>query len=185
MINFNDIKLLANHLNIKAAKIKCEEWSTVLFVSGRFVSKKVIFKNGDKRIFKRFIKSHVSNWNLFDLKILNKNQLQVLSLLLGIAKSGSKRKIIERIVNTVYVRLIVTPFAKLAGRDKDKIETFKNNFKHKELRQYCRTVKTFAPSNKYGMAASLISWLRSSVRRGQKAYHQLVSSFNFTSSEAA
>ena len=171
------IAAIAQHLKIKAETIlKVEEWKTVLFVvikgvGGRFLSKKVAFKNGSKEVFKRFLKSHVRDWNLFDLKLLNHKQLQSLCILLGSSHSGIKTKLINKIKTIVKVRLIVTPFAKLKTLDTwQQSELFSKQYKHRELKSFCKLVRIYAPSNKLGMSRALICWLLNSLVRGQRAF---------------
>ncbi len=185
MINFNDLKKLASHLNIKASKINVQEWATVLFVNGRFVSKRIVYANGDNRVFKRFIKSHASNWNLFDLKLLNKVQLQTISVLLGIPKSGTKQVIINRIKAIVPIRLMVASFMKLAGEETAKLQALSSSFLGRELRTFCRTVRTYAPGNKYGMASSLFNWLKGCLRMGQQAYSEMIQQIKAAKSKVA
>lgn len=52
----------------------------------------------------------------------------------------------------------------------DQIQAFADAYKGKELKAMCRTVRCYAGSTKYAMAASLIGWRFSCLKRGQKFY---------------
>ena len=171
------IKNIAAHFSIDYSRlVKIEEWQNnflvvVKGIGARFVSKTVAFKKVSASIFNRFIKSHVSVWNTWDLKLLRSIELQSLCLLLGCPKSGTKQQMIARIKTILHVRLIVTPFAKKENLDRwEQAKLIAQNFKHKQLKSFCKMVRTFAPSNKVGMGNALINWLFNSIARGQRAY---------------
>ena len=69
--------IIAKYLGINPSQIiKIEECKNIFFVvisdiSTRFISKLIVYKNGYKVIFKRFVTNKVQDWNLFDLKFLS------------------------------------------------------------------------------------------------------------------
>ena len=186
--------IIAKYLGINPSQIiKIEECKNIFFVvisdiSTRFISKLIVYKNGDKVIFKRFVTNKVQDWNLFDLKFLSLKQLQSLCILLGCAVSGTKSKLINRLKDIVKVRIIVSPFFKMINikpsdnsRESYNITSlvatfFAASYKSQELRSFCKLVNVFAPSNKYGMAMSLLNWLRNSINKGMRAYEESVKS---------
>lgn len=164
-----------------------EVWHSVLRVKirnigYRFISKNVIYclsnKNSLKatqtRLFKRFIYSHVRDWNVYDLKYLSLKQIKSLIAILGTTASGNKSKIITKIKLVVRMRLLVTSYAKLVNRDQsdvyEQIEQasviMADDFKHKELLAFIRELKIFAHRNKRGMSKALIMWLLNCIARG-------------------
>lgn len=186
--------IIAKYLDIEPSQItKIEEWQNIFFVvisntGARFFSKSIIYKNGDKVIFRRFVTNKVQKWNLFDLKFLSLKQLQSLCILLGCPTSGIKIKLRNRLKDIVKVRRIVSPFLNMidikpsdSPRKSYEITSLvamflAASYQSKELRSFCKLVKVFAPSSKYGMAMSLINWLRNYIRKGIQAYEESVSS---------
>ena len=101
--------IIAKYLDIEPSQItKIEEWQNIFFVviseiGTRFISKSIVYKNGDKVIFRRFVTNKVQKWNLFDLKFLSLKQLQSLCILLACSTSGTKIKLINRLKDIVKV----------------------------------------------------------------------------------
>lgn len=88
-------------------------------------------------------------------------QLEFLAKLLGIPHSGTKDQLIDRLIRLGRARELLRPYEFDEGNHDAQVATVRTLAAHytgRELRALCRTVGAYAPSNKYGMAASLLGW---------------------------
>ncbi|PSB31375.1 hypothetical protein [Chlorogloea sp. CCALA 695] len=102
------------------------------------------------------------------------NKLTDLCCLVGIPYSGTKPEKISRLLTQTDVQRRCRGFGLKQGdwSTVEQIQAFANTYKGKELKEMCRTVGCYAPSTKYAMAASLISWRFGCLRRGQDCYRR-------------
>ena len=130
-----------------------------------------------KFILKRLIRKRAWEWQLEELQALNGKYLEALSVIMGVPKSGNKQQKIERLWAVAEVRGSMKDFSNPSDHDEVKAiaQTIAASFKGKELKALCKKVKTFAPSTKYGMAASLLNWRKTCNVNGMQALQNLKS----------
>ena len=121
-------------------------------------------------ILSQLTRKPVWEWHRVELEALNCICLEALSYIMGIPKSGKKAAKIERLWNMVSVRTILRDFPHSDDWDEFKAiaQSFADKYLVRELRAFCKKVKRFAPSNKWGMAASLLGWRKDCNARGQR-----------------
>jgi hypothetical protein len=130
-----------------------------------------------KIILKHLTRKPAWEWQLRELQALNGACLEALSVIMGIAKSGTKSRKIERLWAVTQVRGAIKDFANPQSHD-EVVEIallVAGRFKGKELKALCKKAKVFAPSTKYGMAASLLGWRRNCNSNGMQALQNLKS----------
>ena len=116
------------HFKVRLTEItKLTEWHNVFHVvvkgiGSRFISKAVVYNQGDHRLFNKFRTLDSSKWCLYNLKFLNRLQLRSLCCLLGIESNGTRKNISARIKNTVEVMAVLTPYT-------DEIYQFTKHYK--------------------------------------------------------
>lgn len=200
LLTQQNIARVAAHYNVAITAIKrIQEWQKVFHViitgiGSRFLSKTVVYKSGDILPFKAFLKSKVQDWCLYNLKFLSLKHLQSLCNILGIAHSGTKAKLIDRITNLIEVRLTVDSYLKpfkdfektyqpLDYNDMRKhdfwhseVSRFASDYKGKQLKAMCRKIKaSTCGGTKRAMAGSLMSSINSCLARGMANYQQALS----------
>ena len=197
LLTQQNIDRVAAHYNVATTAIKrIQEWKKVFHViitgiGSRFLSKSVVYKSGDILPFKAFLKSKVQDWCLYNLKFLSLKHLQSLCNILGIAHSGTKAKLIDRITNLVQVRTVVDPYLKpykdfertYQRRDYNdmrkhdfwhsEVSRFASDYKGKQLKAMCKQIKTSTcGGTKRAMACKLMSYINSCLVRGMANYQQ-------------
>lgn len=140
-------------------------------------------------IFKKLLSLPSWEWCVEELQVLSGKYLQALSIVMGIPKSGTKAKILERLQTTAEVRFALSDFkhvpqdvtlesaanATFVTGDPEVLRlasTYKGEF----LKALCRKVKCFAGSTKYAMAAALLQWKNQSAHIGVDAYKAVLAS---------
>jgi hypothetical protein len=114
-------------------------------------------------VFKQMISTPSWEWRDEQLKHLGQRELQSLCLVMGVAKTGTKSKIVMRLKAIASVRLILRRYTQ------SNVQQLADDFKGKELRALCKKVGvSIAGGTKYFMAASLISWKISSASIGRR-----------------
>jgi hypothetical protein len=108
-------------------------------------------------------------WSDEQFNALTGKLLSALCQVMGIPYSGTKGKCIERLKACANARRILKDYTSV-----DDIQALADSMKGKELKQLCKSVKTYAGSTKYAMAASLIQWKLTSSRKGQENYQKAV-----------
>ncbi|MUH00083.1 hypothetical protein F7734_50550 [Scytonema sp. UIC 10036] len=121
-------------------------------------------------VFKKMLGIASWEWSDAQLNILPGKYLSALCQVMGIPYSGTKAKCLERLKNAARVRQILKDY--MSGDD---IQALADSMKGAELKQLCKSVRTFAGSTKYAMAASLIQWKLTSSRKGQENYLNAIS----------
>lgn len=127
------------------------------------------------------------------LEKLSGKELSGLSIMLGIPKTGTKKKMIERILDCHEVRKKIGSYKlrddqigwrefldrEAAGEDMSfcfqadpSIEQMKADFPGKELKAMCRAVRCFAGGSKGQMVRSLLGWRNRCRGNGSRAYRQ-------------
>lgn len=113
-------------------------------------------------------------WQVEELEALNCHCLEALSLLMGVAKSGTKVKKIKRLMDVAEVRSRLKDFVNPDSQE-ESVEVAKelaSKFKGAELKALCKKAGVYAPSTKYGMGASLLNWRKACNRRGTEVINQ-------------
>lgn len=116
-------------------------------------------------IFKKMLGIASWEWSEEQLNILPGKFLSALCQAMGISYSGTKAKCIERLKNCANVRRILKDYTSA-----DDIQGLADSMKGSELKALCKSVRAFAGSTKYAMAASLIQWKLNTSRKGQENY---------------
>jgi hypothetical protein len=127
-------------------------------------------------MFRQLIGLHTEDWTRLRLNQVSGNELTALCCLVGIAYSGTKAEKISRLLTQTEVQRCLRGYGLKQGNQPtvEQIQAFANTYKGKELKEMCRTVGCYAPSTKYAMAASLISWRFGCLRRGQEHYAKAI-----------
>lgn len=108
----------------------------------------------------RLMRSNPAEWTDATLTPLSIVELQALCELMGIPHSGTKEKLIERLLTAAELRHLL--------KDVQKVEDLLH-FKGKELRAMCRRAGCFLGVCKRSSAASLLNWRNNCRQRGQAA----------------
>lgn len=120
-------------------------------------------------IFKKMLGLPIWQWCIDELKILPGKYLQALCIVMGIPKTGTKVKLLDRLLSTAEVRKALANF-----KGQDDVQALANSFKGAVLRALCKKVKAFAGSTKYAMAASLLNWKIQSTKKGADVFQQVI-----------
>lgn len=121
-------------------------------------------------IFKKMLGIASWEWSNEQLNILPGKFLSALCQAMGVAHSGTKSKMIERLKNTANARKVLKDYTSASD-----IQALADSMKGVELKALCKLVRAFAGSTKYAMAASLIQWKLTSSRKGQENYNNAIS----------
>lgn len=130
-----------------------------------------------KIILKRLTRKRAWEWQLEELQALNSISLEALSVIMGVPKSGTKSRKIERLWAVAEVRGAMKDFVNPQSHD-DAVkiaQEIAGRFKGKQFKALCLKVKVFAPGTKYGMAASLLNWRKTCNSNGMQALQTLKS----------
>lgn len=122
-----------------------------------------------KTLFRRLLRNE--GWSARSLSRLYGRELEALSLLLGIAKSGTIAKKASRLWFAYKLRQVLS-------RYDDDPNILAADFRAKELRYLAKTVGTYCWLNKRGIAASLLNWRNRCRLRGQLAYEDAMAELN-------
>lgn len=119
------------------------------------------------------------SWSELDLVNLSLKQLRFMCCVMGIASTGIKSALVGRLLECASVRSFLNnliPVDAVPSSQFDLPPVIQAAVKlvtGKELKQFCRAARIYAPSNKYGMMASLLNWRAASARRGQSFIQSL------------
>lgn len=139
-------------------------------------------------IFKKMLGLPIWGWCIDELKILPGKYLQALCIVMGIPKSGTKTKLLDRLLSTAEVRKALADFKPQPQQqslseiiqnpnfsgENDSVLKLANAYKGEELKALCKKVRAFAGSTKYAMAASLLNWKIQSSKKGADAFQQVI-----------
>ena len=127
-----------------------------------------------KFILKTLIKKPAWEWEVSELEALSGTYLEALSMLMGVPKSGTKARKIERLLAVASVREKLKDFANPETQEdaQSLAQEVASSFKGAELKALCKKAGVFAPSTKYGMSASLLNWRKACNRRGLEVAQQ-------------
>lgn len=135
-------------------------------------------KESSEAIVRRLMKSEFNLWERTDLELLQVKHLDLLFGLLGTPRYSqlNRAQRITKMLIIAKVRMALAPF-KLTPEmpheeQKRTVAAVSKRFNGKLLKELCRSAGTFAPSTKYGMAASLMQWRNGCRRNGQKVWEE-------------
>lgn len=107
---------------------------------------------------------HNEAWNEFDLSRLTLSQVQVLCRALGAPKSGTKEKVIVRLLAVRQVRLAIAKY----GADQTGIETLAGDNMKERLKWMAKEAGLWRSGNKRQLAAVLLTWRERCRFEGRK-----------------
>ena len=116
------------------------------------------------------------DWTRELLETLTFNQVELLCKLMGIFHIGTKQNLITRLLDLGALREMLSEYDWPDGdhaAEVRAVERLASAYKGDRLRALCRRAHIYAPGNKYGMAASLLSWRNQCRSSGQKVMAQL------------
>lgn len=124
--------------------------------------------------FRQLLSLPTEDWTSDRLNQISGNELTDLCCLVGIPYSGTKLEKISRLLTQTEIQRRFRGYGLKQGVQPTvaQIQAFADTYKGRELKEMCRTVGCYAPSTKYAMAASLISWRFGCLRRGQECYRR-------------
>ncbi len=124
--------------------------------------------------FRQLIGLPTEDWTEEKLNHVSGNELTDLCCLVGIPYSGTKPEKISRLLTQTQIQRRLQGHGLKQGNQPtvEQIQALADTYKGRELKEMCRTVGCYAPSTKYAMAASLISWRFGCLRRGQDCYRR-------------
>lgn len=108
-----------------------------------------------------------SGWNEDDLATLPGKELVFLAKNLGLAHSGTKEKLIVRILSCRIVRARLAPFT-------DDPSPVAEKFKRESLRWMCEQANLWKSGNKIQLAAVLLRWRNQCRKAGQKYLQECI-----------
>ncbi|NER45979.1 MAG: hypothetical protein F6J92_04685 [Symploca sp. SIO1A3] len=137
-------------------------------------------------VLKQLTQKPAWEWEKVELEALSCKCLEALSYIMGIPKSGKKVQKIQRLLDMAEVRKAIREFNppdRLNSTDPNERENWEqicdvaqqlaDKYLGRELRAFCKKVKRFAVSTKWGMAMSLLSWRRECNAKGQRFVQQM------------
>ncbi|NER50732.1 MAG: hypothetical protein F6J92_29485 [Symploca sp. SIO1A3] len=137
-------------------------------------------------ILKQLTQKPAWEWLPEELFALSCKCLEALSYIMGIPKSGKKVQKIQRLLDMAEVRKAIWEFNppdRLNSTDPNERENWEqicdvaqqlaDKYLGRELRAFCKKVKRFAVSTKWGMAMSLLSWRKECNAKGQRFVQQM------------
>lgn len=105
-------------------------------------------------------------WNEYDLPKLSLREIQVLCRLLGSPKSGSKEKVIARLLAVRQVRLKLSRF-------QDDPHAIVPEFRKEALKHMAREAGLWRSGNKIQLATVLLNWRNKCRHDGQKFFEDI------------
>ncbi len=123
---------------------------------------------------KQLIFTNSAAWQRQQLEQLTAQHLNCLFMVVGTCRYShlKKQERITKMLEQLAVRLALMPFklTEITENEAQKklVTALSKRFNGKFLKQMCRTVGVYAPSTKYGMAASLLQWLNDCTKAGKK-----------------
>lgn len=118
------------------------------------------------------VKQPTIQWSEDKLIQLPNRELIALCALTGLSGGGTKAQLIDRLIILTKLQRRVRPY----HPDLDQavtpaqVQALATAYKGDELTRMCKSAKLFYSLNKYGKAAILIQWSRSTLRIGRESY---------------
>lgn len=110
---------------------------------------------------------HHEGWNEFDLSTLPAKELQFLCLMGGLPYTGTKEKVVVRLLSCRICRLELSKF----GDDPHEVAAA---FKRDRLRWMCQQANLWKSGSKVQLAVVLLNWRNRCRHEGQKFYRECV-----------
>lgn len=125
--------------------------------------------------FRELLFQPTDRWTAEKLEQLTITELKTLCKICGIVSNKNYKQLyIDHLIKQTQIQRLIRPYWGTLDEQPttEQIQRLADRFQWRTLRDLCRAVGTYAPGSKYGMAAALISWSRSSCRIGQRFYQE-------------
>jgi len=108
-------------------------------------------------------------WNEFDLQILTVTELQAISSLLYVSKSGTKQQLIVKILATRQLRNKLAPYSP----DREGALELSKAHRAEDIRAMCKEAVIWRSGNKLANAVCLIQWRERCRMEGMRFYREI------------
>jgi hypothetical protein len=116
------------------------------------------------------LKLPTQEWTRERLQPLSASEIRALCLIVGIPSSGGKDMCLERLLDLTALQRTLRPYWKSLETvpDPEQIQALADCYCKRDLVAMAKRAGIFYSTTKYGIAAGLIQWDRSCVRKGRQ-----------------